>query len=95
MESTTGQKQLESDNPVASHSIQVNIRMENVQEVINNLTINIEQGNEEDELGVNFCVITNVIVKTRDIVETTNISLPSLISVGVHCTCSRTWFWQI
>ena len=70
--------------------------MENAQEVINNLTMNIEQGNEEDQLTVNFDVITNVIESTRDIVETTNISLPSLISVGIHCTCSRTfWFWQI
>ena len=73
----------------------MNISMENAQEVINSLTMNIEQGNEEDQLGVNFGVITNVIVSTRDIVETTNISLPSLINVGVHCTCSRTWFWQI
>ena len=67
----------------------MNISMENAQEVINSLTMNIEQGNEEDQLGVNFGVITNVIVSTRDIVETTNISLPSLINVGVHCTCMQ------
>ena len=64
--------------------------MENAQEVINNLTMNIEQGNEEDQLTVNFRVITNVIESTRDIAETTNISFPSLFSVGIHCTCSRT-----
>ena len=70
--------------------------MENAQEVINNLTMNIEQGNVEDQLTVNFDVITNVIESTRDIVETTNISLPSLINVGIHCTCSRTaLFWRI
>ena len=59
--------------------------MENAQEVINNLIMNIEQGNEEDQLTVNFGVITNVIESARDTVETTNISLPSLINVGIHC----------
>ena len=64
--------------------------MENAQGVVNNLTMNIEQGNEEDQITVNFGVITNVIESTRDIVETTNISLPSLINVGIHCIhCSR------
>ena len=58
--------------------------MENAQEVINNLIMNIEQGNEGDQLTVNFGVITNVIESARDIVETTNISLPSLINVGIH-----------
>ena len=59
--------------------------MENAQGVVNNLIMNIEQGNEEDQITVNFGVITNVIESTRDIVETTNISLPSLINVGIHC----------
>ena len=63
--------------------------MENAQGVVNNLTMNIEQGNEEDQITVNFGVITNVIESTRDIVETTNISLTSLISVGIHWTCNR------
>ena len=64
--------------------------MENAQEVINNLTMNIGQGNQRDQIIENFDVITNVIVGTRDIVEATNISLPSLINVGIHCTWSRT-----
>ena len=64
--------------------------MENAQGVVNNLIMNIEQGNEEDQITVNVGVITNVIESTRDIVETTNISLPSLINVGIHgILCSR------
>ena len=71
--------------------------MENAQGVVNNLIMNIEQGNEEDQLTVNFGVITNVIESTRDIVETTNISLPSLSNVGIHCILcmQQLWFWQI
>ena len=68
--------------------------MENAQEVLNNLIMNIEQGNEEDQIAVNFGVITNVIESARDIVETTNISLPSLINVGSYCM-QQLWFWQI
>ena len=68
--------------------------MENAQEVLNNLIMNIEQGNEEDQIAVNFGVITNVIESARDIVETTNISLPSLINVGSYCM-QQLRFWQI
>ena len=44
---------------------------ENVQEVINNLTTSVQLVGEDDQIAMNFAVITDVIVNTSALVAQT------------------------
>ena len=71
------------NNSSASYLIQIVVDTENVEEVVNNLTINVAVAQGADQSVINFDVITRVIEDISQIAETRNISLQPLINVRV------------
>ena len=61
--------------------LQIEINNENAEDVINNLTMNVELADKADQIAINFAVITEVIVAQAQTREPTSIPLQQQINV--------------